>query len=303
MTLFRVLPIALLLCACGSYMEKPKEPAPLVGVMIDNHEDARQYQRGLEKAAFVQEQLVEGFMTRFVAVFSANDLPNDVGPIRSVRPYFVDGTNPVLSALFHVGGSPDGLQRLKDLRVTSFNAISGIDPLFSYHKEAPAPHHRFIGSGSLATLIARQPFPAVAVDGLFPRGPSAATGAAMRINIDYRNRVHNLSYAYDAKARSYVKENNGTVYPPSPRNLLVLETDVEVLDELGRLAVDMNGGGAALLFRDGTVQKGAWAKKHGEWFSFSGLDGTPLAFQNGQVWMLVLDDLRRVVVPAQGGVE
>jgi len=280
-----------------------REPAPLVGVMIDNHEDARPYQRGLEKAVFVEEQLVEGFITRFAAVFSANDLPKDVGPVRSVRPYFVDGTSPVVSALFHVGGSPEGLQRLKDLNARSFNAISGYDRLFSYDTVAPAPHHRFLSSGSLTTLIATQPLPAVSADDLFPRGKSGAAEPAEVINIDYKAKLHNVSYVYDAKAHFYRKHSMGKIRPPFPRNLLVLETDVDVVGPLGRLGIDMIGGGEALLFRDGRMQRGAWTKKEGEWFSFSDLDGTPLLFQDGQVWMLVLDDLKRVVVTSSEGVE
>ena len=81
--------LALLAVACTQRkIPQPKPPSPsfLVGVMIDNHEDAMPHQRGLEKALLIEEQFVEGFITRFAAVFDAADLPEQTGPIRSVRP-------------------------------------------------------------------------------------------------------------------------------------------------------------------------------------------------------------------------
>ena len=62
----------------------------LVWVIIENHENARPYHQGLEKALFVEEFFVEGMITRFLAMFDTADLPPFIGPVRSLRPYFVD---------------------------------------------------------------------------------------------------------------------------------------------------------------------------------------------------------------------
>src|SRR5690625_4057028 len=60
------------------------ELGPVLSVKIENSPGARP-QGGLERADIVWEQLVEGGMTRFVAMFHS-DLPETLGPIRSVRP-------------------------------------------------------------------------------------------------------------------------------------------------------------------------------------------------------------------------
>jgi hypothetical protein len=79
-----------------------------LGVMIENHEDARP-QSGVSKADVVYEAVAEGGITRFLAVFlcgaSAEDV--QVGPVRSARTYFVDwiseyGNYPLYA---HVGGA------------------------------------------------------------------------------------------------------------------------------------------------------------------------------------------------------
>src|SRR5690625_3928104 len=60
------------------------ELGPVLSVKIENSPAARP-QGGLERADIVWEQLVEGGMTRFVAMFHS-DMPEVLGPIRSTRP-------------------------------------------------------------------------------------------------------------------------------------------------------------------------------------------------------------------------
>ena len=269
--------------------------AVLVSVMVDNHQTAREYQRGLEKALFIQEQLVEGFITRFEAVYDIDDLPASIGPVRSVRPYFIDGVSPLVSAIFHAGGSPEALERLRSsTTVTSFNALL-LDASFAYDPVAPAPHHRFITRDNLVKLAAQMPSPRAVPLSFFRRGRFTADEPAKTIGINYHSPVHNVRYTYDLWTKSYIKENRGKVRPLSPRNILILETGVEVIGPLGRLEINMQGKGSALLFRDGSMVRARWSKKNDrEFFTFTDASGQPLSFQQGQVWMIVLDSLDRV---------
>ncbi|SED57859.1 Protein of unknown function [Ruania alba] len=57
---------------------------PALSIKIENSEQARP-QTGLQAADVVWEEMVEGGITRFNAVYHS-DLPAQVGPIRSVRP-------------------------------------------------------------------------------------------------------------------------------------------------------------------------------------------------------------------------
>lgn len=281
------LALCMVLSGCGE--------ATYIGVMIDNHEVAREYQRGLEKAVFVEEQLVEGFLTRFIAVFDMSDLPASVGPVRSVRPYFIDGTAPLLPAIYHAGGSPEALEKLgASSTVTSFNALL-LDKYFDYDKVAPAPHHRFITKANIVELFMRLKNPkAVKLPFRYSNG-FHADEAAVTLAINHHNPVQNVTYTYDAWTGAYDKMNNGEARPPSPRNILILETVVEVVGPLGRLSVDLEGKGKALLFRNGGVQHGTWRKTgEKEFFTFTDADGKTMTFRDGQIWMIVLDSLDRV---------
>lgn len=76
-----------------------------LGVMIENHQDARP-QSGISYGDIVYEAMAEGGITRFLVIFYCNDAPV-VGPVRSARTYFVDflseyGSFPLYA---HVGGA------------------------------------------------------------------------------------------------------------------------------------------------------------------------------------------------------
>lgn len=93
-----------------------------LGVMIENHQDARP-QSGLSSTDIVYEAVAEGGITRFLAIFYCGVSVNDVqvGPVRSARTYFLDfmseyGNKPLY---IHVGGAntsgpADALGQLED---------------------------------------------------------------------------------------------------------------------------------------------------------------------------------------------
>ncbi|MDP3209308.1 MAG: DUF3048 domain-containing protein, partial [Rhodoglobus sp.] len=75
---------------------------PSIAAKIDNHEDARP-QIGLNRADIVFEELVEGGITRYVAVWQS-DIPDELGPIRSIRPMDPDIISPFGGIVAYAGG-------------------------------------------------------------------------------------------------------------------------------------------------------------------------------------------------------
>jgi hypothetical protein len=65
-------------------------PHPALAVKVENSVDARP-QTGLGAADMVWEEVVEGGITRFVAVYHST-LPPEIGPVRSVRPMASTGS-------------------------------------------------------------------------------------------------------------------------------------------------------------------------------------------------------------------
>lgn len=75
-----------------------------LAVMIDNHELARRYQFGLQKADLIYEAVAEGGITRFLAVFHDRSV-DKMGPVRSSRVYYIDWALEFPAYYAHVGGA------------------------------------------------------------------------------------------------------------------------------------------------------------------------------------------------------
>ena len=121
------------------------DPRPAVAVKVENTSAARP-QSGLEQADVVWETIVEFEVSRFVAVFHSQ-APEEVGPIRSVRPMDPLIVAP-LHGLFAFSGGQGGILDLVDR--------SGVQ-VVSHDRGAPgmyrvssrrAPHNVY---GSLST--------------------------------------------------------------------------------------------------------------------------------------------------------
>ena len=83
---------------------------PLV-VLIENQTQARP-QIGLDKASIVYEAITEGGITRFMAIYGQKDAKK-VGPVRSIRTYFLDWAWEYNAFLGHCGGNIDALDRIE----------------------------------------------------------------------------------------------------------------------------------------------------------------------------------------------
>ncbi len=73
-----------------------------LAVKIENDVSARP-QSGLDKACIVYEEVVEGGITRFMAVFLCRDAPV-IGPVRSARPVDIELAFPYNPLFCHCGG-------------------------------------------------------------------------------------------------------------------------------------------------------------------------------------------------------
>jgi len=78
------------------------ERRPLA-IMVNNHVNARP-QLGLAEADIIYEAVAEGGITRFLAVFHAND-SDQVGPVRSARIYYLDWAAELNAWYAHWGGA------------------------------------------------------------------------------------------------------------------------------------------------------------------------------------------------------
>ncbi len=264
----------------------------VTGVMIENSPDARP-QSGLKDAGIVYEAVAEGGITRFLTVFQ-DTMPSYIGPVRSVRPYYLDFLGPYNAAIAHVGGSPEALQQIKDQDIRDLDQFA--NPA-AYWRESSryAPHNVYTDMQKLKDLEKAKGFAFTPYEG-FVRGAAstpATTPTAKTINVMMSSTLYNVSYTYDQATNSYLRAEGGKPHVDAKSNTQ-LAPKIVVVPIIARTQNGIysvyatNAGGKVLVFQNGTVTEGTWKKdgRKGQ-FKFTGTDGQPLKLAAGQTWVTV----------------
>ena len=207
-----------------------KRKRNLLSVIIENHEGARPFHQGLGKALIIQEYPVEGFITRFLATFEKENLPPLFGPIRSIRPYFIDTIRPWNTPILFAGGSPEAFEKVASIE-TLF-AVNGLGHPDEFMRDStiPAPHNLFVDDDGVRKLL-RTSTPKRIEWPPYETGPVQSHSGALTIAIDYLNPSHNTRYTYDHFSMSYVRDNGGIISQAQPRNVLLLEIGIASIGE------------------------------------------------------------------------
>lgn len=283
-----------------------------LAVSIDNMSRARP-QSGLSQARLVYELPVEGGITRFLAFFLEPQQLAEAGPIRSVRPYFLDLAAECGAVLIHCGGSPEALARLNAGEVAHIDEIADAK-LFYRHKDRPAPHNLY-GRIELLLQTASERFkPAGAervrlpwlIDEEMVAAEDADAVSADHISVKYWS-GYTVEYTYAPDNGRYWRSINGTAHysddqPLAADHLIIQYADMDVLDDKGRLSFDASDGGRIVVFTGGTCVEGQWKRTaDGTIFSTSGANPetgaayeSRLMLEPGIVWVLVVPQGRSV---------
>lgn len=278
-----------------------------VAVMIDNSAPARP-QSSLQAASIVYEALVEGGITRFMAVFDQGDV-KEIGPVRSARQYFLEWLAEYDAAYAHAGGSPEALTNIRRDRIHDINGIGSASAAFFRDSTRPAPHNLYT-TGLKMLLMTRANN--LKYSGLmltpWTFGSTVSTGTAANTVTMYfsgRSLSSQVSYAYDATKLQWLRSAAGQPHKDrltdaqiGVTNLVVQRVSSKIaVGEKGRLTMTVTGTGKAKLLQHGQVLDLNWSKPTAEDRTlFTLADGTPATFLPGNTWIEVLPEDRTLTV-------
>ncbi|MEK7624829.1 MAG: DUF3048 domain-containing protein [Patescibacteria group bacterium] len=265
----------------------------VLGVMIDNHPDARP-QAGLSQARVVYEAPVEGGLTRYFALFNSSQIVAKVGPVRSARPYFLDWLAEYgRSSYWHSGGSSDALSLIKQYAVWDVNEFY-LGPYFWRSSDREAPHNLYTNSEKWNTLIAGTPHDSSGWLG-WNFGKNSLASASSSEVADLKINLYGVGWSYDADLGRYVRSiNNRAMFDEAGQKILadtvaVQFVDTDVIDEEGRRTVTTVGEGEARFVRDGRMWRATWRKAdRASRTRFYDAGGNELSFKPGQIWIEVI---------------
>ena len=126
---------------------------PALSAKVDNHPSARP-QVAIDRADIVFEELVEGGLTRYLAVWHS-DVPEEIGPVRSVRPMDPDIVSPFGGILAYSGGQQRFIEAMLDTPVTSaINGQSDVEEFFYRSNDKVIPHNVIVRAEALVEHFA-----------------------------------------------------------------------------------------------------------------------------------------------------
>lgn len=241
------------------------ETSPVTAIMIENSPDARP-QSGLKDAGIVYEAIAEGGITRFLTLHQ-HDKPKLIGPVRSLRMYYVDWLAPYQASVAHVGGSAAAL---KEVRQKSYRDIDQFFNAGSYWRASDryAPHNVYTNSTKLDALNRAKGYKKSDFTG-FARmnGKPAAKLTAKNVTINFSSALYNTSYAYKKSCNCYIRSLGGAVHKDrergqiTPKVVVALRVDMHQVFEDGyRESIKTTGKGKATIFQNGTAKNVTWSK-------------------------------------------
>lgn len=111
-----------------------------IAIMIDNN-IGNNLHAGLQEAYLSYEIIVEGGLTRIMAIFKDKNT-SLIGPVRSARHYFLDYALESDCIYTHYGWSPYAEKDIKTLNINNINGLYDNDP-FWRDQTISAPHNVF----------------------------------------------------------------------------------------------------------------------------------------------------------------
>jgi len=238
---------------------------PSLAAKIDNHKAARP-QVGLERTDIVFEELVEGGLTRYVAVWQS-DVPDEIGPVRSIRPMDPD----IISAFGGIVAYSGGQQKFVALMQAApvFNAIHGqaaTADTFFRTKTKTAPHNVLVKA---AVVVGQHPeLPAPNQQFAFALDAASSTASkdgapASALNLVFSN-ASAPSWVWDATRGQYLRAQLGVADMDSAGGQLgatnVIVVRVGVVVSQGVPKTQLIGSGEAWVSSNGKTIHATWSK-------------------------------------------
>ncbi len=282
-----------------------KLPFP-IAVTLDNTARGRP-QMGLSAADLVYEIRVEGGITRFMALYSG-EAPPVLGPVRSVRHYFLPFVMEHGALLVHAGADPRGWNDLVVYRVPEHDAIKTALGFFRDPRRK-APYNLYVRVRKILPYL-QKAYPQLVGRSLrLPwewGAPTLASRPAKRVRVVYAGgKIRNISeWRYDEKSGMYVRYVSGRVLrdaangePIRARNLIYLSMRHRLLEGAPnwRITITTIGSGEGLVVSEGRAERIRWTRR--SWYGPTRLtheDGTPVRLPEGATWIHVVPTDREV---------
>jgi hypothetical protein len=266
-----------------------------IAVKIDNHPNARP-QSGIDQADAMIETIVEGGITRFIALFHDDDA-DYIGPIRSLRPTDSAVVAPI-EAPIAISGGQAWIQQLAAQR-----GVRLIGETQGYFRVGarPAPHNLYSDTNAIRRTADGRGWPDDRPPGLFEIGEWwIPDERATEIRLDWSS-GNIIRWVWEEEDGVYTRWMGQTPHTWVHRDQTVGQVSADVLIVIAGTqhlvsppggdgstvpGIETRGSGRAWVFALGRVWEGTWSREgYRDPFRLFELDGSPAVVPPGIPWI------------------
>jgi hypothetical protein len=271
---------------------------PAIAVKIENSPQARP-QTGLDHADVVFEELVEGGITRFAAIFQCDSVEK-AGPVRSARfddPAFI---KPLTRGLAFAGANATVTKSLTKHRMKLFTDMNDSEALYRVPPGNTSEHSLFANVKLLLKQAAAKHVPAPATDSFRFGPPLTQPTPVKKVDMTFERSSVSEPISWKWQGGMWRRYESGQRFLAaggkqiSTPNVLVQEVKTELSKTLVDVAGNpsprfiFSGRGKVLLFRGGGLIKGLWRRARDGSFKYLDRNGNALRFAPGPIWIELL---------------
>lgn len=249
-----------------------------IAIMINNHNQARKYHAGLQEAYMIYEMIVEGGLTRLLALYK-DATTEKIGSIRSARHYYLDYVAESDAVYVHWGYSKYAMDDMKKLGIDHIDGMSYGTKYFWKDKtlNIATEHTAFssmekikegIQALGLKKQTAQSPLLNYSIDSINIKDMEGAIPAS-QVVIKYSGSM-TTSYEYDKENLNYKRLVNNAPHMDyeknfqyTTKNIITYQVKNTTIsgDEKGRQEINNIGNGEGYYISEGYAIPITWEKK------------------------------------------
>jgi len=280
-------------------LEKYVDPE-LVAVMVENNLEAWPLS-GIADANVVYEAPVEGNIPRYMAVYTIDTKIEQVGPVRSARPYYLDWVSEYGNAMYmHVGGSPDALDLIDIYNLFDINEFYR-GWYFWRSNGRDRPHNTYTSNKlwekayeDYSEYNEKEDY-----DGwVFEKMASCVEDCVEEIEVPMVSwGAYRVVWKFNTSTQQYTRFQGADQAFDMDGAEIVADTIIvqrvraKIIDEVGRREIGTIGSGDVAVFRNGKVIEGKWFKESRKdrtrWYDE---ENNLIPLQAGKIWVEILPE-------------
>lgn len=311
----------------GEPSDKDYSDVKPIAVMLNNVKQALP-QSGNSQADILYEVPEEGGATRIMGLFQDLSGIEELGSIRSTRPYYVRLALSNDAILVHAGGSPGAYRLIQEMiEKDTFDDMdfleNGTNSAYNYYYRKPerfsagyaSEHTLFIKTKKIKEYFENNP-DKIKTDHRkylrrthrFVDDATPANGTDARsINVSFSG-YKSTGFDYDEDSGKYYVSEFDAPYMDeqagkqvSVENVIIIQTTIEPLhDRKGRVAVYLTGEGDGFFACNGKLEKIHWEKKKARYtYTITDENGDVVDLGIGKTFVCVLDKTRPITVDGE----